>query len=166
VTARSASSADVETTFDSTYDMYAIIGVRILVDSSGARVGLRLKVGGTYQTGDYKEVMYGINSNSAGLTSRAAEGSSYIEMTTQLAAQNTAVSAGSCVVYVPNPSNTTANKRAFGDFVYQGTTSSALARSSFAGTYTGSASALTGVRFLPDSSTFSGTFRLYGIKNS
>jgi hypothetical protein len=167
VTASSASSADVETTFNSTYDFYAIIGVGIVVNTDGSRFGCQLKVGGTYQTTDYKYISYGVQTGSATMSIRAVNVSSNIELT--LAAQalsNVTAEAGSLVMYVPTPASTTINKRIYGDFVYQGETGSDLSRSSFAGYYVSSTSALTGVRFAPDAGTFSGTFRLYGIKNS
>jgi len=167
VTASSASTADVETTFDSTYDMYAITGVNIIVNTDGQRFGCRLKVGGTYQTSNIRQICFGVQDGSAAMSIRASTGASIIEFNIPgIAGSNTAANVGSFVMYVPNPASTTANKRVFGDFVYQGESTNAIAKSSFVGTYTGSASALTGVRFLPDGGTMSGTFRLYGIKNS
>jgi len=55
VSASGASTVDVETTFDSTYDMYAIVFSGFFYATGGASwIFLRLKLGGTYQTsGDY-----------------------------------------------------------------------------------------------------------------
>jgi hypothetical protein len=147
--------------------MYVITGVNIAINTDGQRFGCRLKVGGTYQTTNIRQICFGVQDGSAAMNIRAATNLDFIQFNLpSLASSNTATDVGSFIMYVPNPASTTANKRVFGDFVYQGETSNALTKSSFAGTYTGSASALTGVRFLPDGGTMSGTFRLYGIKNS
>jgi hypothetical protein len=159
VTATGASTADIESTFDSTYDTYCIIANDVSL-STGSILNARLKIGGTYETSNYA---FATNVTSGSSYSGSTGGStSSIEIATNI---NKAFSAANVfftmTVYSPTLSlrKIVTWSGAHGSNA-QGNTASGVAQQTTQNT-------LTGVRFLSVSGgTITGTFRLYGIKNS
>jgi hypothetical protein len=165
VTASGAATADIETTFNSTYAMYAIVAVGVYFTVS-QRIGVRLKVGGAYGTDvAYQYAATGANANT-GVTTDNSGSYDRINITPNATAPYSDQVA-SFVTYVPNPSSTTALKMVWGVGGYVAT-GGYQATMTFSGGYYSDQTALTGVRFFPTNGTGSitGTFRLYGIKNS
>jgi hypothetical protein len=173
VTASGAATADIESTFDSTYDMYEIIGVDVRPSTNAVNIYCRLKVGGTYRATGYSRISYGNNTNSGG-TVVASQGTAetHILVNTSTGGGtgvvfNAAADAGFLIMYIQKPARTGANQNVFGDYIYTPEDAGAvIAKGSFAGAYKGGYGALTGVRILASSGNINGTFRLYGIKNS
>jgi hypothetical protein len=168
VTASAASTVDVETTFNSTYDMYALIFSGFYYDSGGATtIRLRLKINGSYQTSaDYGFAGYSAESTASnrfgnsGTATSIATGYGY-----NYAGNSSNYASG--IIYIQKPELTSTYKNLWGDIGGQSATS--FVRDIFTGGYmSNSSSTLTGVRFISanGSSTMTGTFRLYGIKNS
>ena len=165
VSASASSTVDVETTFNSTYDMYAIVFSGFFYDAGGASwILLRLKLGGSYQT----SANYGYGGYYAHSTSSGRYGSNGTATSISLSDQNlgAGVNRTSGIIYVQNPEPTNTYKNIWGDVGGQSSTN--YIRDIFTGGFTGSQDALTGVRFLSGNgtSTMTGEFRLYGIKNS
>ena len=165
VTASAAATVDVESSFDSTYDMYVIVGVKMYA-SADRRLSITLKVGGSYAT-DYSYCGTQFFSNAAQSTgSNQNDTSIRTSPSASLSGSNSFMS--SLVMYIPNPSGTATFKTVFGQL--SGMDGSQVnSNVFFSGNHTsaGSAGALTGVRFAPlFGGTLNGTFRLYGIKNS
>lgn len=160
VVASGASTADLETTFDATYDEYIIIGTGITASTTLNLLG-RMKISGAYDTGANYSYTVDISSSSAYAGAAATTGTSF-QIVSDL--RNTAGSTCNVIIHVHNPSSTSLTKaidwigsrhRASGDAL----------KGSGCGSNFGTA-AMTGFRFLPSTGTFSGTFRLYGVKNS
>lgn len=166
VTANNSATVDIETTFNSTYDAYKIIGVGITFDGT-ANFYARLKVGGSYQTANY----YGsyIAGDSAGVGAINATGNeAYIFIAPQIQTGN------SNPVYIESytalPASTTVKKglHTHGYGISRQNANAALQiHSGHMWTGSGNTAALTGVRYYANSGNIvTGTFRLYGIKNS
>lgn len=171
VTASGAATADVETTFDSTYDNYAIVATNILSSTNGANLWVRLKIGGTYQTALYSYGNYGITANSASGRFIAETSDAKIIINSVGGGEggliNTASSPGMFTLYTQNPSNASTFKLISGQFAYvPGDGGTRFTMCNFGGRYHGAVGALTGIRFLASAGNITGTFRLYGIKNS
>jgi len=166
VTASAASTADVETTFNSTYDQYAIIGSGVSISSAGQNFQIRLKIGGSYITNSTYGYCYRFMTgfNTTEYPGSSDDAASEIRFCESLSASTSKTS--NFIVYVSNPSSTSLVKNIYwtGQFSYDTPNQSVIYCSGAArNTNTG---ALTGVRFFPSAGTVSGTFRLYGIKNS
>lgn len=166
VSASGAATADVESTFSSTYDQYAIIGSNVVGSTGGQDFMVRMKIGGSYiTTATYGRVAIRLTAASSTIaTDIADDNASAIRMAESVAALSSRPF--NFIMYVSNPSSTSVVKNVFwhGNFSYD-TTSQAVFFSTGAGRNTGT-DALTGVRFYLTSGNISGTFRLYGIKNS
>lgn len=166
VSASGASTVDVETTFDSTYDMYAIVFSGFFYATGGASwILLRLKLGGSYQTSaDYGYGGFYVNSTTSARYGSAGTATSISLTGTQNFGASPNRTSG--IIYVQNPELTNTYKNIWGDI--GGQNSTAYIRDIFTGGFTGTQDALTGVRFLSGNgtSTMTGEFRLYGIKNS
>jgi hypothetical protein len=169
VTAASSSTVDIETTIDSTYDNYAIVASNIVPSSSGAIPYFRMKVDGAYATGanDYPFALSMVTNATSTLGGDSA-GTTQIRAGRELYTTTVAgdLECMAFVLYLFIPSNTTRAK----SIIWQGGQYSGLnaATTSISGYgVINKTSAVTGVRFYFDSGTVStGTFRLYGIKNS
>ena len=162
VTASAAATADVETTFDSTYDSYVIIGSGIFASSSGG-LSIRLKIGGSYLTSgydaghirqslnsgsyNYGNIVDGDRINNASGADLKTSASTPARIVIELS--NPSVSKTQAISYISNTVLTTStNDRAYG----QGQNRTA--------------GVLTGVQFYGDAGNITGDFRLYGITNS
>jgi hypothetical protein len=161
VTASGAATADVETTFNSTYDMYAIVVTGLTPSSTVSGWYSRLKVGGSYDTTNYSYNQLYLIANSLTVATRATTNGSFIQIGRGAEDTN---SFSSFVIYVPNPSSTSVKKTIYwtGFSQYNDVMNTYMG----SGMYTGSTSALTGVQIYASSGNLTGTFRLYGIKNS
>jgi hypothetical protein len=162
VTASNSATVDVETTFGSTYDEYALLCTGVRPVTSGTTLRLRLKVAGTY-----REVNNGFHLDKSTITtttylSTASTNAVGVTLAESIDTQN-----GSEInveVAISNPTNTNRLKivRFSGAFY---STDQQVRTISGVGGFTSSGGALTGVRFLMDSGNIStGTFRLYGIR--
>jgi len=171
VTANVSATIDVETTFDSTYDYYAVVLSGVRVSNIGQTLRSRLKIGGTYQTGGaygyvLDKVQAGVSPTSFSQVVDTANTSDHIPVT--FAADNGSYASINVVGYISNPASTTLMKQVsyFGSFITSDTTNAA-ARVCGVGAWKSSTAALTGIRFFAGAGNItSGTFRLYGIKNS
>ena len=167
VTASNSATVDIETTFDSTYQNYAIVASSVRPVDSVVALRARQKQGGSYKVDNYQYHLSRSN-NSANTYAGSANGNA----TSYLVANDLSDAAGgpeggaSFVMYIPNPSNTTLRKTVFSMGVVNSAFDGA-AQMTLAGANFDLTSALTGIRFFFDSGNISsGTFRLYGIKNS
>lgn len=162
VTASGSSTVDIETTFDSTYDEYVIKVSNFIPDTSNESIRVRVKVGGTYDTGSN----YGSAStitDSTGATLAGNNGGTAMLLT------NASVGASrptSFEFLVHSPASTSYAKGFdWSGFLYR---NGVLLGSSFIGAGLNSnTSTCTGIRFYMSAGLItSGTFRLYGIKKS
>jgi hypothetical protein len=164
VTASDAATADIETTFNSTYDTYMIVASGVTFDSA-TTVACRMKIGGTYLTTS----TYYYHTNVSKSSTTAYEGI-FGEAVTSIKVDaggtggtNATVTNFVMMVYVP--SSTTAYKTISWEGLSnrgdRAETAKGIARND--GT-----AALTGIRLygFNGSSLISGKFRLYGIANS
>jgi hypothetical protein len=163
VTASAASTADIETTFDSTYDEYWIIAESIKPSVDGATINLRMKLSGAYvTTNDYGWTRVQITTASSVVSGGASSAATEIRFIDKIGNAATKYGWGIIKIKTPSGSNIKALQYESSAFIDTAGTLDAYFGSGFnAGT-----GALTGIRFLPSSGTFSGTFRLYGIRNS
>lgn len=166
VNASAASTADVETTFDSTYDQYVIIGSNVTISNAGQNFQIRLKIGGSYiTTGTYGYTAQRTASNNTTMyVNSSDDAASEIRFVESMGATSSKPS--NFMLYVSTPSSTSVVKNVYwnGQFTYDTAT---VATYSTTGTGRNTnTGALTGVRFFASAGTVSGTFRLYGIKNS
>ena len=164
VTISNSATADVETTFNSTYDTYMIVGKINTTTGSNPTLHCRLKIGGVYVTADYPYHVDVSNNGSVSYAGIAANAASEIVMTRGLAAD--ASYSVDFVMYVQMPTSTTQEKAVFWTGRYRRLTGD-QEKSFGMGTYTGSTAALTGVRFFTSTGNLvSGYVRLYGIAKS
>jgi hypothetical protein len=157
VTAVNVATAEIESTFSSTYDSYLIVGIGVFASNE---VTVRLKIGGSYVTGSS---YYGHRSNSNNTST------SYVGVVTN---GNTAIlfsPSGSSVsdafnfdLRLSNPTSTAMTKSIY----YQMVKASATEGITIVGAagYGASTAALTGVQFR--GTNLNGTFRLYGYANT
>jgi hypothetical protein len=164
VTISNSATADVETTFNSTYDTYMLVGKINTTTGANPALHCRLKIGGSYVTANYPYHTDVSNSAAATYEGIAATAASEIVMTRGLAAD--ASYSVDFVMYVQKPTSTTEEKSVFWTGRYR--RSSGSQEKTFGqGAYTGSTAALTGVRFYTSTDNLvSGYVRLYGIAKS
>jgi hypothetical protein len=149
----------METTFDSTYDAYVIVATGITVSASNANVRMRMKIGGTYKTGNFYEWVTQLQQTTTYRGSSSAADSSInisggIGTGVNYSAQFT--------LHLGDPTSTNLVKMAY----WTGSVTSAnpLVMLSGAGVWDFESAALTGIRFFPSAGTLiTGEFRLYGI---
>lgn len=162
VTASDSATVDVETTFDATYDNYVIVGTNVVLATNATSFDSRLKITGAYSAtnyvGHYTEVVSATATylGTANVTTSIRLGSDIGNVTNE---------GINFTAWIFAPSGTTLLNRVHGDAIYIGD-SAPVKGGHFIGANT-VAGAVTGVRFLAGSGNItSGTFRLYGIKNS
>jgi hypothetical protein len=143
--------------------MYAIVAVDVSVATDTAQLRARLKIGGSYiANSTYKYIgMVATNADTSNTFFATGTNAAYIQVTPNLT--NTANYTSAFVAYISTPAGSTI-KSMFVNGVasVSGPAVSQIATSG----YNSNTDALTGVRFLASSGNISGTFRLYGIKNS
>jgi hypothetical protein len=163
IIASNASTVDIETTFNSTYDTYMIVASGVTFNSADA-VACRMKIAGSYLTSN--TYYWHTNVSKSDSTSYAAvigQGSNTIRMSDYGTGSAPTVSNFVIMVYVP------ASATLYKTITWQGIsnradraeTASGVARNDYA-------EVLTGIRLygFNGSSLISGNFRLYGIANS
>jgi hypothetical protein len=172
VTASGAATADVETTFNSTYDAYAIVMTGVYPSTDANDLTCRLKVNGTYQVTNYQYCVTYVSAQSSSYIQNSAVVQSSAYLSYGLLS-NSPLRQYEAVMFIHNPSGTN-NAKIFnlrGSYItYASGSDKVINLSAAGGFYEGgsgmSTAALTGVRFLMTSGNINGTFRLYGIKNS
>jgi hypothetical protein len=169
VTASSSATVSIETTFNSTYDMYAIVASGVQCATGGANFECLLKVDGTYQTDGYYGTRQTMKSNNSSSTYPLASISndSSLRLVEGVGSTASTMNTFFFIAYISHPASTTLKKGIFIDGVQNGNATNATGKLAVGGFYNGSNAALTGVRFQASSGNVAaGTFRLYGIKNS
>jgi hypothetical protein len=164
VTASNQATADIETTFNSTYNYYMLVLSGVYPHTLGARILARMKLGGSYLSGAgyfYHSSNLSASSTSYG-TATVSNGTSSINIFDGL--NNSNVEAAYAILYLSEPSSTSTAKRIFGTGGYSTAGSSRIGTVLNGGNT--SQDALTGVRFLASTGNISGKFSLYGLKNS
>jgi len=174
VTAVNAATADVENTFNSTYDNYVIMATDVVGMLNGTRKYMLLKIGGAYKDSGYKAIC----NRTLYVTGTTVTQTSTVEIPLfdihyPVLNPN---EPSDFIVYIRRPSSTTTFKTVnFLGFGYGSNTLAVRTPVYIDGggvyqtdTQTGDPDfrAITGVRFLTDNGNISGTFRLYGIANS
>jgi hypothetical protein len=156
VTATNVSTADIETTFSSTYDSYLLIGSGIYADED---LEVRLKIGGTYQTAtNYYGHRSSTNNTSTAYSGVITDGLGRI-LFSNLDSNNTKPL--SFNLYTSNPTLTGVQKSIFWQGVQGGST---ITRNISGSAQFTTAGALTGIRFM--ATNLNGTFRLYGFSKT
>ena len=163
VTASAASTVDIETTFDSTYDAYKLIITDMTVGTDGAQVQGLLKIGGSYITSatyDFLHRRLGVD------TTGQIFGGGFGNDNNIIVAQSTANDAHASANFefnIYNPTDTAIRHivRFLGSY-YEDDNDIHHVYGIGQNSTTG---ALTGIRFQVSTGTISGKFRLYGITN-
>jgi hypothetical protein len=167
VTASNSATVDIETTFDSTYDTYVIVVNGMRPSTDGAFSRAQLKIGGSYQTSGYVGISgYPFSANSF---SSAVSTGEHIAFSSGAGQTNETWGGSSFMFRVYNPSSTTVRKAVDYDGWSIARASNSYRHERLIGSarFNTNESALTGVRFFYSTGEVaSGTFRLYGIKNS
>jgi hypothetical protein len=165
VTASNSATVDIETTFDGTYDAYLLVASGAKTSADGAVLQSTMKISGTYDTGNnYKYHCATLKSDASTYAADASGASGSINIMNS-GIGNAANEGAAFSMMIFNPSSTALSKRV----TWHG---SGITAAGLEVCYTGSAhntgtAALTGIRFFPSSGNIaSGTFRLYGLKNS
>lgn len=154
VTASNSATVDVETTFNSTYDVYIIEAVGVTVQTNATGLQMLMKIGGSYVTAGY----YGNGRNIADVTNGAA--GMIIDNISNAASVSV-----NFTMRVENPTSTAFAKCSYFSGCV-GVASNADSEIGGVMLNTGT-SALTGIRFQAASGNIvAGKFRLYGIRNS
>lgn len=157
VTASSSATVDIETTFDGTYDAYVLTGSKIDTATNATTLLCQLKIGGSYLNSAYQ--WHNMKSTSGAATYSGANSTN----STSIQLNSSTDTLMDFTMWIFHPSDTTAGKAIRWDGVcYDGTCSFQSGVGQHANT-----AALTGVRiFAGTGNVASGTFRLYGLKNS
>jgi hypothetical protein len=159
VTASAAATADIETTFDSTYENYAIVASGIQLSASTTTY-IRFKISGAYSSSALYAYAQAYNTGAA--TGAGGSSANQIVLTPGSPTASSAIS-NNFICYVYNPLSSSLYKICnIVGHSWNGGTITNFTTSAFYNAIT----PLTGVRFLGASGTITGTFRLYGIKNS
>tara|TARA_R100000995_G_scaffold83128_1_gene58339 strand:- start:16 stop:723 length:708 start_codon:yes stop_codon:yes gene_type:complete len=168
ITSSGASTADFETTsiFDGTYAKIIFVMSGLDVSANGADFRMQVSTGGSYQTGsDYSFHLIQCTSASTSFLNGASETNGNIRLLHQIG--NDSTESGDITVEFGGPLNGTAFYKMCKIFASSSGTGTDLVNNIVgSGMFHGSAAALDGVRFLPDSGTFSATTRCYGVTKS
>ena len=166
VTASNSATVNIETGIGSTYDYYMITFTGITPNSDSI-LSARLRINGTYQTASYKGTTIYASTDSASVTvDRPTDSFSIVRYSVGNAAGRSAQG----FFMFGSPTSTSLYKSATWNatgFSPTGFGSDITSSNFGGGFYVGGTQALTGVQFYFNSGNIaSGTFRLYGIKNS
>jgi hypothetical protein len=159
VTASGAATADIETTFNGTYDNYVIFASRVRVGTFNADLWCRMKLGGSYLSGAGN-----YNYTLANIPATTYAGSRNTDTKILLASTLEDTQENQFQVFLSNPTGTTYKKPISweGSFSNAGTGNRSLVVGAGCSEVV---TALTGIRIMASTGTITGTFRLYGIKN-
>jgi len=163
VTASNSATVDVETTFDSTYDVYKLIISGLTEVNDNGSIMISMKIGGSYiTTATYVYHHSNPTSNSTAYAGTASTADTTIYLDT---VGNAANRSADYEITIFNPSSTAFSKQ----ITWHGTTirTNGRAVNSSGGGHNTGTGALTGIRIAVDSGNIlAGKFRLYGIANS
>lgn len=181
VTASSSATVDFSNYLTSTYNNYLITFENYVPANNATILQCRVGTGGapTWQTTNYSGTVIAVSmSTSTGtngsnvLTANTATSTTFIEITLNRAGcfvSNTATGGSAGIIYITNVNDSANDKTVFGSgsFLVVGASSGvASAPMSFGGRWNG-ATVLTSFRLIQSAGNIAtGTFRLYGIKNS
>jgi len=158
VTATTATTVDIETTFDDTYHAYVVVASNVY-GTSGTIVECLLKIGGSYQTSNYYGHLSQPYYASAAYSGVAMSNASAITVQDQV---SSAIRPSGWVMTMPlDPTITTARKLV----TWLGHAGGSY-RNSGGSCNCQTAGALTGIRYQIVDGTLGGNFRLYGITKS
>jgi hypothetical protein len=150
--------------FSSTYDEYEISCVELTV-SANSNILATLSLGGSYQTGaNYRYHKLRGDSGASTYNGSGVVGATSINTISNLSAS--AGHAHSLRFRVRKPSTDTSNYKIIsweGDTILNGGNIEVVRGSGY---YAGATGALSAIKLAPSTGTFSGTIRIYGIKNS
>ena len=163
VTASNSATVDVETTFDSTYDVYKLIISGLTEVNDNGSIMVSMKIGGSYITTATYVYHHSVpTSNSTAYAGTASSADNVIYLASL---GNAANRSADYEITIFNPSSTAFSKQ----ITWHGTTIRNLgyATNSSGGGHNTGTGALTGIRIAVDSGNIlAGKFRLYGIANS
>lgn len=162
ITASASATVDVETTFNSTYRAYLIIGTGIFCSSASSFL-CRLKIGGAYITSaSYAYHRHDLRPDITSYEASVDSGGSSVPLTGSMSTARSA----DFVMTVYFPSDTVSEKLIDWRFA-PGRLNNNLSTGAIGYASNSNTDALTGVRFFFNSGNVaSGEFRLYGIANS
>jgi hypothetical protein len=165
VTASASSTVDIETTFNSTYDVYQLVISGVTQSANNAVLGLLMKIGGSYLTTStyysQREVTQS-NTPGDGYLSQNENPNSSLSIAGGLS--NVAGRSLNIVMYIFNPASTSLAKHI--SWIGSSNNSATVQKNNGVG-YNSETSALTGLRFSMNSGTITvGSFRLYGISKT
>jgi len=159
VTATTATTVDIETTFDDTYHAYVVVASNVYGTGLSPTVECLLKIGGSYQTSNYYGHLSQPYYASAAYSGVAMSNASAIALQDQV---SSAIRPSGWVMTMPlDPTITTARK-----FVTWSGHAGGSYRNSGGSCNCQTAGALTGIRYQIVDGTLGGNFRLYGITKS
>ncbi len=164
VTASSSATVSVETTFDSTYDEYLLIGNDILPDTDNKNLQMQMKIGGSYLgTGTYSYHITNLAASASTYSAFASTTDTKIILSNGTG--NAANEGVNFVMTIYNPASAAASKQVTVNLTSidaGGVLYSHNGAASNSGT-----AALTGLQFSYSTGNIaSGTFYLYGIAKS
>ena len=163
VTASGASTVDIETTFDSTYDAYKLIISDMTVSNDGSNVTMVFKIGGSYITSgtyDFLHRRLGVDGSGQIYSNGFGNASNVL---IAVSTGNDAHASANYEFSIYNPTDTAVRHVVrFEGSYYEDDNDIHYVYGIGQNSTTG---ALTGIRFQPVSGTISGKFRLYGITN-
>lgn len=157
------STLDFTSGIDSTYDDYMVIFEDVAFSAS-TKLCLRIRKSGSFQAGDYNYGIFYLQFSGSSSNSTSTGDVNSILTWTSLSTNRR-----SGFMYLYNANSTTAWAQGI-TFQSQSVGSSTTGTDNnlaWGGSTQGTAAAVTGLRFFPESGTFtSGTFRLYGIQKT
>ena len=169
VTASASATVDIESTFNSTYDVYLIVASGVTCSANAFRIDVQLKISGSYDIGASNYFYHSaLLSNDAASYSALAAGSGNSRILIGSLIGNAAARGVDFNIYVYTPSSTTRSKRIMYDGVAIGSAAGAPTLRFMGAGNNILTGALTGVRIFDGAGggTYTGTFRLYGLANS
>lgn len=163
VTASAASTVDV-TGMGSTYDMYMIVAQNVS-SSDSVEMRSRIYLGGSLQTSSFYGYIAGVMDSAWAIASNTGPTDSRGVMATAAYINTGGTPDRNFVLYFPNVNSTTKAHGFWGTGQENRTTSRPHVYH-ISVNYANIGSAMTGVQFYMGTGTITGTFRLYGLKNS
>lgn len=164
VTASSAATVDIETTFNSTYNNYMLVANDITPQTDGMDLRIRLKTGGAYITSaTYNYHSHKMSNLSSTYDCARNNNDSHIVLA--LGVGDSSLAANNLSVNIFDTNNTSKERAIYftGSFALSGNSPKCGLSGFGSNTSTG---VLQGIRIYMSSGNISGTFRLYGIANS
>jgi hypothetical protein len=150
--------------FTSDYDVYLVTGSNFLVDNTttASNFKAQIAIASTFQEANYKYTATTSISSTSTITGYNSSSSDAVLLEERLELYR----ATGLNLYLYNPLSTNGSKSM--TFTIVGLSgSNVISQATGSGVYTGSSSAISGIRFLWNTGTFqAGKFQLYGLKNS